>query len=404
MSHPSLEVADIFRRFGPQFRQQHSGHLSYQQYQVMNAVERCRHAELGGHTLTCQDCGHVHIAYNSCRNRHCPKCQGSAAKRWLQKRMQDVLPIEYYHVVFSLPAELADLAYYNKSVMYKLLFQAVSETLMTLAADPKRLGAKVGGTLVLHTWGSAMTHHPHIHGIITGGGLSADGERWIRCKNSYFLPVKVLSRLFRRLYLQKVTRAFKQQQLKFINRFKKLKAPNDFGLWLNQFRKVKWVVYAKPPFGGPESVLAYLSRYTHRVAIANSRLLSLKDQQVTFKYKDYREEDQTKIHKVMTLDVNNFMQRFLLHILPPGFHRIRHFGLLTNSNRKNNLAKARQLLAGATSSAIEEDNNPDMSQTEAIDSSFYCPVCGSLHILVIDIPRQPPKRAPPLMEKRGSKQ
>jgi len=281
MSRPSLEVADIFRRFGPSFRQEQAGHLNTLHYRVMNAIERCRSSQLGGHKLTCQDCGHEQIAYNSCRNRHCPKCQGSAAKRWLSKRIQDLLPVAYYHLVFTLPAELSELAYQNKSVMYQLLFQAVSQTLLTIAADSKHLGAKVGGTLVLHTWGSSLVHHPHIHGIITGGGLSPNKKQWIDCKPGFFLPVRVLSRLFRRLFLEKLLKAYQQKKLQFFNQFGPLKDKHRFNQWLSQFRKTDWVVYAKRPFAGPKAVLAYLSRYTHRVAIANRRLVSLNDNQVT---------------------------------------------------------------------------------------------------------------------------
>jgi len=397
MSRPLLEVADIFRRFGEMWRQEHNGHLNKLQHQVINAIMHCRSAQLGGHALACQDCGHVQIAYNSCRNRHCPKCQGSAAKRWLAARMQEVLPVEYYHLVFTLPEGLREVAYQNKSVVYSLLFQAVSQTIVIIGADPKHLGAKVGGTLVLHTWGSTLVHHPHIHGIVAGGGLSADRQRWIACKKGFFLSNKVLSRLFRRLFLEKLQGAFKQ--LQFFNHLKPLNDFKHFTLWINQFRKFDWVVYAKRPFHGPEQVFAYLPRYTHRVAIANSRLLALNGNQVRFKYKDYRAKGHSK-HKTMQLSTDEFMRRFLLHVLPSRFHRIRHFGLLSNSQRNSNLIKARELLK------VEPPDNsvkePGVSTTEnqpidkQLSEPFFCAVCGSRQIIVIAVERLPPKRAPPV--------
>jgi len=394
MSRPQLEVADIFRRFGEPWRQANHAHLNRQQHQVMNAISRCRSAQLGGHALTCQDCGHVQIAYNSCRNRHCPKYQGSSAKRWLNARMQEVLPVEYYHLVFTLPKGLRDLAYQNKSAVYSLLFQAVSQTIRIIGADPKHLGAKVGGTLVLHTWGSTLVHHPHIHGIVAGGGISADNKQWIACKKGFFLPNKVLSRLFRRLFLEKLQGAFKK--LQFYNHLQPLKAHKKFTSWLNQFRQYDWVVYAKRPFAGPKQVLAYLSRYTHRVAIANSRLLAIKDNQVHFKYKDYRDKGRTK-HKTMPLSTDEFMRRFLLHVLPSGFHRIRYFGLLSNSQRKSNLLIARELLASAATELAVKETGLSISDSETDNSQepFFCAICGSRDIIVVAIDRLPPKRAPP---------
>ena len=309
----------------------------------MSAIERCRSAALGGHVLHCRACGHDEIAYNSCRNRHCPKCQGSAAKRWLKARQADLLPVEYYHVVFTLPAPISGIAYYNKAVAYRLLFDVAAESLRTIAADPKHLGAKIGATLVLHTWGSALTHHPHVHGIVPGGGLSLDGERWVACKPGFFLPVRVLSRLFRRRFLEELHEAYRTGKLQFFGAYSQLGDPNAFANWVAPLRKCEWVVYAKRPFAGPAAVLAYLSRYTHRVAISNQRLVGLDERGVTFRYKDYRAQGHTR-HKTMTLSADEFMRRFLLHVLPSGFHRIRHYGMLANTGRKDNLDRIRELL------------------------------------------------------------
>jgi hypothetical protein len=339
----TLEVADIFRAHGPQWRQSRAGHLSLGQLRVMSAIERCRTAALGGHVLRCQACDHVQIAYNSCRDRHCPKCQGRAARRWLETRQTDLLPVEYYHLVFTLPAPISDIAWYNKSVVYGILFQATAETLRIIAADPRHLGARIGVTLVLHTWGSAMTHHPHVHGIAPGGGLSIDGERWVACRPGFFLPVRVLSRLFRRLFLEKLSDAHRTGKLQFFGEHQALAEAKAFADWLQPLRHCEWVVYAKRPFAGPAAVLAYLSRYTHRVAISNSRLISLDEQGVTFKWKDYRAKGQYR-YKTMTLAPQEFIRRFLLHVLPSGFHLIRHYGMVANTTRKDYLVRARELL------------------------------------------------------------
>ena len=339
----ALEVADIFRVHGPAWRQAQHGHLSLGQLKVMSAIEQCRSAALGGHVLRCEGCGTDQIAYNSCRNRHCPKCQASAAQRWLEARQADLLPVEYYHVVFTLPAPISDIAYQNKAVIYGLLFDVAAETLLTIAADPKHLGAQIGATLVLHTWGSALTHHPHVHGIVPGGGLSPDGERWVACRPGFFLPVRVLSRLFRRRFLEELAEAHRAGQLHFFGEYAALADAARFADWLAPLRQCEWVVYAKRPFAGPEAVLAYLSRYTHRVAISNSRLVALDERGVTFRWKDYRAKGKTR-YKTMTLGADEFMRRFLLHVLPRGFHRIRHYGLLANGGRKANLARARELL------------------------------------------------------------
>jgi hypothetical protein len=286
MRRPALEVADIFRAHGPAWRRAQQGHLSVGQLQVMSAIEQCRSAALGGHVLRCDACEQVQIAYNSCRNRHCPKCQARAARRWLEARQADLLPVDYYHLVFTLPAPISAIAYYNKAVVYDLLFAVAAETLRTIAADPKHLGAQVGVTLVLHTWGSALTHHPHVHGIVPGGGLAPEGARWVACKSGFFLSVRVLSRLFRRRFLEELAAAHQGGRLQFFGEYVELADACAFAAWLAPLRQCEWVVYAKRPFAGPASVLAYLSRYTHRVAIANSRLLAMNERGVTFRWKE----------------------------------------------------------------------------------------------------------------------
>ncbi len=377
MSRPALEVADIFRGHGPAWRRANAGHVSLGQIKVMSAIERCRTAALGGHVARCEKCDHTHIAYNSCRNRHCPKCQGAAAKQWLAEREAELLPVPYFHVVFTLPAPIADIAYQNKAVIYDILFKATAETLVTIAADPKHLGARIGLTAVLHTWGSALTHHPHVHCIVPGGGLSPDGERWISCRPGFFLPVRVLSRLFRRLFLEKLAAAHEAGRLHFFGDHSPLADRGAFAAYLAPLRKIEWVVYSKPPFGGPQAVLAYLSRYTHRVAIANSRLLSLDDAGVTFKWKDYRAKRRQR-HKVMTLASDEFIRRFLIHVLPGGFHRIRHYGLLANGGRAENIARARELLAVSPTQSEPADANAD----DPLMLSRPCPCCGGRMIII----------------------
>jgi len=392
VGHCALEIADIFRAHGPAWRQTQHGHLSLGQLKVMSAIEQCRSAALGGHVLRCEACAQTDIAYNSCRNRHCPKCQASAARRWLEARQSELLPVEYYHVVFTLPAPISGIAYYNKAVMYGLLFDIAAETLRTIAADPKHLGARIGATLVLHTWGSALTHHPHVHGIVPGGGLSPDGERWVACKPGFFLPVRVLSRLFRRRFLEELARVHRAGLLQFFGDTAHLADPTAFADWLAPMRQCEWVVYAKRPFAGPEAVLAYLSRYTHRVAISNSRLLSLDEHGVTFRWKDYRANGKTR-HKTMTLCADEFMRRFLLHVLPGGFHRIRHYGLLANAERKTNLVKLRDLLHVAPPVGTQSDD-ADVPAS-AIPATFICPHCGgAMHVIEI-LMRVIPIRAPP---------
>ena len=353
MARERLEVADIFRAHGSAWRRANAGHLSLGQLKVMSAIERCRTAALGGHVAACEDCDHRLIAYNSCRNRHCPKCQGAAAKDWLAARQAELLPVPYYHLVFTLPAPIAGIAYHNKAEIYGALFKAAAETLTTIAADPKHLGARIGLTAVLHTWGSALTHHPHLHCIVPGGGISLDGSHWVACRPGFFLPVRVLSRLFRRLFLEKLAAAHEAGHLRFFNDLAQLQDRDAFAELLAPLRKIEWVVYAKRPFAGPEAVLAYLSRYTHRVAIANSRLVAFDDQGVTFKWKDYRAKARDR-QKVMTLTPGEFIRRFLLHVLPHGFHRIRHYGLFANGARVDNLARVRHLL--------EVEQHPDQPE------------------------------------------
>ena len=344
MSRPALEVADIFRAHGPAWRKANAGHVSLDQLNVMSAIESCRTAALGGHVARCEKCSHTLIAYNSCRNRHCPKCQGAAAKEWLAAREAELLPVPYYHVVFTLPAQIADIAYQNKDVIYRLLFKASAETLTTIAADPEHLGARVGVLSVLHTWGSALTHHPHVHMIVPGGGISLDGSKWVSCRPGFFLPVRVLSRLFRRLLLDKLVAAHRAGELQFFGNHAALANAQAFDAYLAPLRNSEWVVYCKRPFGGPEEVLRYLARYTHRVAISNRRLIAFDDNSVTFKWKDYRIEGHER-YKVMTLATNEFIRRFLIHVLPSGFHRIRYYGLLASTTRADNIARARELLA-----------------------------------------------------------
>jgi hypothetical protein len=374
----SLEVADIFRAAGPTYRATHAGHLSLHQLKVMSAIEHCRTATLGGHVEACEDCGHWRIAYNSCRNRHCPKCQGAAAREWLAAREAGLLPVGYFHVVFTLPAEVADIAFHNNAVVYDLLFRTASETMLTIAADPRHLGTRIGITAVLHTWGSALTFHPHVHMIVPGGGIALDGERWISARPTFLLPVRVLGKLFRRLFLTRLIALHDAGRLAFFG-----------GLaHLSPVRNKRWVVYAKPPFSGPEAVLAYLSRYTHRVAISNQRLLAFGDAGVTFRYKDYRQDGAAR-QRVMTLASDEFIRRFLLHVLPTGFHRIRHYGLLSASARTANLARARELLAVSPPP-------PDDDLTEqTLDVRPPCPCCGGHMVIIETFTRGNQPRAPP---------
>jgi len=359
MSRPAFEVADIFRDHGAAWRRANVGHVSLDQMKVMSAIERCRTAALGGHVARCENekCPHTIIAYNSCRNRHCPKCQGAAAREWLAAREADLLPVPYFHVVFTLPAAIADIAYQNKAAIYDILFTASAETMTTIAADPRHLGARIGITSVLHTWGSALTHHPHVHMIVPGGGISLDGTRWVPCRPDFILPVEVLSCLFRGLFLAKLVAAHRAGRLEFFGVRARLDNIRAFKAYLAPLHKSDWVVYAKRPFGGPRAVLAYLSRYTHRVAISNRRLVAAEDGGVSFRWKDYRIEGPGR-WKTMTLTPHEFIRRFLMHVLPSGFHRIRHYGLLASGTRTVNIARARELLAVPVSPE-PPDNNRD---------------------------------------------
>jgi hypothetical protein len=400
VARPRLEVADIFRGHGPAWRKANAGHVSLGQLKVMSAIESCRTAALGGHVARCETCP-THIAYNSCRNRHCPKCQGAAAKQWLAEREADLLPVPYYHLVFTLPAPISNIAYQNKAAIYDLLFKASAETLSTIAADPKHLGVRVGITSVLHTWGSALTHHPHVHMIVPGGGISLDGRRWVSCRPGFFLPVRVLSRLFRRLFLDKLAAAHTAGRLKFFGDHVALTDAQAFTAYLAPLRKTEWVVYAKKPFGGPQAVLAYLSRYTHRVAIANSRLIAFDRNRVTFRWKDYRLEGRTRF-KTMTLDADEFIRRFLIHVLPGGFHRIRHYGLVATGSRIDNIARARELLAVPPRSRQPNQDAPT-NGGKPKTLSYPCPCCGG-HMIVIETfrrgstPRYRPTEPPPVID------
>ncbi|WBU64746.1 MULTISPECIES: IS91 family transposase [Paracoccaceae] len=393
MPRSKLEVADIFRAHGPAYRRTNAGHLNLSQLRVMSAIEACRTEALGGHVAACTKCNHQHIAYNSCKNRHCPKCQAPAARDWMAARAEDLLPVEYFHVVFTLPADIARIALWNKRAVYGLLFKASAQTVATIAADPKRLGARVGMTSVLHTWGSALTHHPHIHMIVPGGGLSSDGTRWVACKPGFFLHVRVLSRLFRRLFVEGLMALHRAGQLRFFGDLTKLAEARAFAEWLTPFRKTDWVVYAKPPFGGPEAVLAYLSRYTHRVAISNHRLVSADAATVAFKWKDYRIRNGDRM-KVMRLPTHEFIRRFLMHVLPDRFHRIRHYGFLAGAGRKQKVARIRALLGDmkqAEPDPPSEETPPPLTLREP------CPDCGGQMRIVETFRRGqiPRTRAPP---------
>ena len=342
---------------------------------VMSAIEGCRTAALGGHVARCEDCAHTVIAYNSCRNRHCPKCQGAAAREWLEERQAELLPVPYFHIVFTLPSAIGDIAYQNKRVIYDALFKAAAETMLTIAADPKHLGARIAITAVLHTWGSAMTHHPHVHMMVPGGGLSPDGQRWIATRPNFLLPVLVLSRLFRRLMLEKLATAHEAGKLAFFGEHGHLADAKAFAAFLAPLKRTKWFVYSKRPFAGPKAVLAYLARYTHRVAISNSRLIATDETSITFKVKDYRVQGPGR-YTTMTLGSHEFIRRFLLHVLPKGFHRIRHYGLLGGGKRDENIAQARQLLAVAAGTATDTEDEASADNATGSVLATPCPCCG----------------------------
>ena len=384
MRTTGLEVADIFRQAGLAYRQHHAESLSRGQRCVMSAIERCRTAALGGHVEQCDACGHQRIAFNSCRNRHCPKCQSLVRAQWLADRQADLMPVEYFHVVFTLPEEIAAIAYQNKAVVYDLLFHATAETLRTIAADPKHLGAEIGFIAILHTWGQNLLHHPHLHCVVPGGGISADGERWIACRPGFFLPVRVLSRLFRRLFLAQLQAAFDAGRLRFFHGLEPLQVAEAFARYLAPVRQAEWVVYAKPPFGGPQHVLEYLGRYTHRVAISNNRLVDFDGDKVQFRWKDYRHDSR---QKVMCLEAPEFIRRFLLHVLPSGLQRIRHYGLLANRHRAEKLLRCRVLLAVPTP-VVDRPHEPldyrDHYEQLTGRSLRDCPQCGHGHMVCIE--------------------
>jgi predicted Zn-ribbon and HTH transcriptional regulator len=395
MRRPRLEVADIFRACGAAYRAANRGHISLDQLKVMSAIERCRTAALGGHVARCEDCAHEHIAYNSCRNRHCPKCQAGAAKAWLAAREAELLPVRYFHLVFTLPKPIADIAFQNKREIYNLLMRASADTVIRIAGDSKHLGARVGVTSVLHTWGSAMTHHPHVHMIVPGGGLSPDGAKWIACRRNFFLSVRVLSCLFRRLILEGLIRLHEAGRLRFFGDHAELVDPAAFLDFLRPLRKIDWVVYAKEPFAGPRAVLAYLSRYTHRVAISNSRLIRMNERGVTFRVKDYRINGPGR-HKTMTLETGEFIRRFLIHVLPKGQHRIRHYGFFGNGIRAASIARIRDLLRAETPvPGHERDDTIEGADAPARVLTMPCPCCGGRLIIIETIASVQNPRAPP---------
>ncbi|NIV73262.1 MAG: IS91 family transposase [Gammaproteobacteria bacterium] len=393
MARPHLEVADIVRDHGAAFRLKYAERLSLGQLKVLSAIERCRSAALGGHVVRCEQCQRTDIAYNSCRNRHCPKCQASAALQWLAAREEELLPVAYFHAVFTLPAEIGPIAYQNKAAVYGLLFRTVAQTVLTIGADPKHLGAQLGMTAVLHTWGSAMTHHPHLHCIVPGGGLSLDGTRWIPAKSAKFLlPVRVLSALFRRLFCEGLRALYDEGALTLRGHLEPLGDPHAFARLIAQCRSKDWYVDIRAPFAGPECVLAYLARYTHRVAIANSRLLRYDAERVVFRWKDYRAASEHRL-KTMALETSEFLRRFLRHVLPSGFHRIRHYGLFANAQRHQNLRVVRALL-NVPSEPQNNDAEPDEPQ---IPFWLTCPGCGqAMRIIEILTPTRPHRaRDPP---------
>jgi putative transposase/transposase-like zinc-binding protein len=396
MNRPAYELADVIRTFAPAFEQQYGHTVSPAQRRALRDLVRCRTAALGGHVEACDACGQIRIAYNSCRNRNCPKCQAAARAAWLDRQSADLLPVEYFHVVFTLPNALGPLGLQNPTLLYGALFRAAAVSLLTLASDPKHLGAEIGFLSVLHTWGQTLTLHPHVHCVVPGGGLSPDGQRWLSCRPGFFLPVRPLSRLFRGKYLAALQRLYQQGLLVLAGSQAELAEPRRFTRWIDELRASEWVVYAKPPFGGPEQVLKYLARYTHRVAISNQRLVSVKDRTVSFDWKDYADAN---CAKVMTLDGVEFLRRFLQHVLPSGFVRIRHFGLLANRHREEKLSRCRSLLnasatmdsseslltegAGAAKAEMTVDEAREIA--EAGEADVRCPVCGKGRMVIIEM-------------------
>jgi hypothetical protein len=389
MSTPALEVADILRVHGPAYEEAYGELLSSQQRRVLRDLVRCRTAELGGHVEECERCGHRRIAYNSCRNRHCPKCQAAARAHWLEERAAELLPTEYFHLVATLPDEIGPLALQNPRVVYGMLFRASAETLLQIAADPAHLGAEIGFLSVLHTWGQNLHLHPHVHCVVSGGGLAPGGDRWVACRPGFFLPVRVLSRVFRGKFLSYMEDAFRQGRLSCHGRLQYLAEAAAFFDLTAALRQKEWVVYAKPPWGGPEQVLKYLARYTHRVAISNSRLVKIEDDQVHFTWKDYADGH---TEKTLVLPAFEFIRRFLQHVLPSGFVRIRHYGLLANRHRGEKLRRCRSLLGVSTptgdGASAPEPAPACQEATEALPSWVLCPSCGQGRMnWVEDVPR-----------------
>jgi hypothetical protein len=383
---PTIELADILRRHCEAYLRDHAGHVGRTERRVMSAIMACRTAALGGHVEGCDNCGARRIAYNSCRNRHCPKCQGATRAKWLADRQAELLSVPYFHVVFTLPPPIAAIAFHNKAAVYAMLFKSAVEAMIALAANPRRLGAKIGGLAILHTWGQALTHHPHVHCVVPGGGLSLDGSRWVRGRGTFFLAVKPLSRLFRRLFLERLQATFDAKGLGFFGDLACLADPAAFAAHLAAAHRVDWIVYAKKPFGGPAQVLAYLGRYTHRVAIANSRIQACDDDHVAFSWRDYRDGGAVK---TMDLKPDEFIRRFLLHALPDGFHRIRHFGYLANGHRTEKLALCRSLLMKKVEPTKHGKKEPPTSAPEQGTNLAPppCPECGGLMRVVADLPR-----------------
>jgi hypothetical protein len=388
MNREGLEVADVFRHFGPAFRDQHGASLSAARRRAMTAIERCRTATLGGHVERCGDCGHQRIAYDSCRNRNCPKCQGLARAQWVEDRQAELLDVPYFHVVFTVPDLIATIAFQNQTVVYDILFRAASETLRTIAADPEHLGAEIGFFGVLHTWGQNLLHHPHIHFLVPGGGIAPDGQSWIACRSGFFLPVRVLSRMFRGLFLRYLEKAFTAGELNFFSAHRHLHEPAAFRRYLAPAWNTDWVVYAKRPFAGPQQVLDYVGRYTHRVAISNNRLVSIDDGRVRFHWKDYRDDNR---RKTMSLPAAEFIRRFLIHVLPDGFHRIRYFGFLSNCHRAQKLALCRKLLGMASAEPTADPPADYRDRFEALTglSLRRCPHCHTGIMVVIDCIARP---------------
>lgn len=388
MAREGLEVADVFRHFGPAFRDRHGASLSSARRHAMTAIESCRTAALGGHVEQCGDCGHRRISFNSCRNRNCPKCQGLARAKWVEDRQAELLDVPYFHVVFTVPAEIEVIAFQNQTVVYDILFRAASETLRTIAADPRHLGAEIGFLAVLHTWGQALTHHPHLHLLVPGGGIAPDGKSWVPCRHGFFVPVRVLSSLFRGLFLHYLDKAFTAGELNFFSAHRHLREPAAFRRHLAPAYNAKWVIYMKRPFAGPAQVLDYVGRYTHRVAISNNRLVSIDDGKVRFRWKDYRDDNR---QKTMTLLGEEFIRRFLIHVLPGGFHRIRYFGFLGNCHRARKLAQCRELLGMAPAGAATEPPADYRDRFEALtgQSLRECPHCHTGAMVVIDCIARP---------------